>query len=79
LVEAAEAWLFRALLRASPVTLDTMVAVPTVVSKVRDCSVFVETIGEVMVVWGIEVAPATPLTPEMVLSPVTVWTTEPLV
>ncbi len=34
--EATEAWLFRALLSAAPVTLDTKVVVPTVVSKVVD-------------------------------------------
>ena len=77
--EATEAWLLRALLSAAPVTLDTKVVVPTVVSKVVDWSVLVETMAEVRVVSGTEVAPATPLMPEMIVSPVTVLTTEPLV
>jgi hypothetical protein len=77
--EAAEAWLDRALLRAPPVMLDTKVVEPTVVSKVLVPSVRVETMGAVRVVSGIEVAPATPLMPEMVVSPVTVLVTEPLV
>ena len=77
--EATEAWLLRALLSAAPVTLDTKVVVPTVVSKVVDWSVLVETMAEVRVVSGTEVAPATPLMPEMVVSPVSVLVTEPLV
>lgn len=76
---ASEAWLDRAELRASPVTLETRVVVPRVVSMVEEPSVFVETIGEVMVVSGTEVAPATPLMPETVLSPVMVLVTSPLV
>lgn len=76
---AAEAWLDRALDRAPPVMLDTRVVEPMVVSKVLVPSVAVDTMGAVRVVSGIEVAPATPLMPEMVVSPVTVLVTEPLV
>jgi hypothetical protein len=76
---ASEAWLFRALVRASPVMLDVKVVEPIVVSKVVDSPVWVETMGEVPVVSGASVAPGTPLTPEMVVSPVTVLVTSPLV
>jgi hypothetical protein len=47
---ASEAWLDSSLLKASPVTLDTIVVDPTVVSKVDEPLVCVETIGEVTVV-----------------------------
>lgn len=47
---------------------------PTVVSKVKEPLVSVETIGEVSMV-----SEATPLVPEMVVSPVRVVVTEPLV
>lgn len=76
---ASEAWLFRALVRASPVTLDVKVVEPMVVSKVVDSSVWVETMGEVPVVSGTSLAPGTPLTPEMVVVPVTVLVASPLV
>jgi hypothetical protein len=47
---ASEAWLDSSLLKASTVTLDTIVVDPTVVSKVDEPLVCVETIGEVTVV-----------------------------
>jgi hypothetical protein len=77
--DACEAWLDRALLSSDPVKLDTRVVDPTVVSKVTEPLVSVETMGETTVVAGTEVAPATPLMPEMVVSPVSVVVTEPLV
>ena len=69
----------RALLRSAPVKLDVTVVDPTVVSKVEEPLVFVETMAETSVVAGTEVRPGTPLMPEMVVSPVTTVETEPLV
>lgn len=69
----------RALLRSEPVMLVVKVVDPTVVSKVEEPLVLVETTGEVTVVTGTVVAPAMPLMPETVVSPVRVVETEPLV
>jgi hypothetical protein len=77
--EAAEAWLERALLRADPVALATKVVVPKVVVKVEEPLTPVETIADVTVLSGMVVAPATPPTPEIVVSPVTVEVAVPLV
>lgn len=77
-MEASEAWLERALLRAEPVTLLVRVVEPTVVSDVTLPLIDVETTAEVTVVWGIVVAPGTPLSPEMVVKPVMVETMDPL-
>lgn len=60
-------------------TLEVKVVLPTVVSKVELSEVTVETTGLVTVVWGAEVAPATPETPETVVVPVVVMVDSPLV
>jgi hypothetical protein len=59
--------------------LETRVVVPTVVSKVEPPSVRVETIGDVTVVWKLEVASVTLLVLVMVVSPVSVVVAVPLV
>jgi hypothetical protein len=77
--EAAEAWLERALVRAEPLRAELMVVDPVVVVNVDEPLVPVETRSEVLTaVEGRDVAPATPLRPEIVVVPVTVKV-EPLV
>jgi hypothetical protein len=76
--DEAAAWLERALLSSEPVALATKVVVPRVVVMVNEPLTSVETMAEVTVLSGTEVAPPTPPTPEMVVSPVTVAVTVPL-
>lgn len=77
-LEVLLAWLWRAELRAEPVR-DEVIVVLKVVSAVVLSEVTVETTSLVTVVWGTEVAPATPEMPEMVVVPVVVPVESPLV
>lgn len=79
-LEAAVAWLDRALVRAEPVKAELTTVEPVVDTKVDEPLVTVETSAEVVTaVAGIEVAPPTPSRPEMVVVPVLVRVDPPLV
>lgn len=77
-LEVLLAWLWRAELRAEPVS-DEVTVVLKVLSKVVLSEVTVVVTSPVLVTWGTEVAPATPEMPEMVVVPVVVPVESPLV